>query len=60
MWTRNPNAKLVSIRRTAVMLGVCERTVMKAIARGELRTTEFCDRRYVLKSEIDRLIRGSK
>ena len=42
------------------MLGVCERTLLKAIAHGEIRTTELLSRRYIPRSEIERLTRGEK
>jgi hypothetical protein len=60
MWNRNPRSKLVSIPRAAVMLGVCERTVIKAIERREIRVTELLSRRYIPRSEIERLTRGEK
>jgi hypothetical protein len=60
MWTRDPKSRLVSIPRAAVMLGVCERTLLKAIAHREIRTTELLSRRYIPRSEIERLTRGEK
>jgi hypothetical protein len=60
MWTRNPNSRLVSIPRAAVMLGVCQRTLIKAITRGEIRVTELLERRYIPRSEIERLTKGQK
>jgi excisionase family DNA binding protein len=60
MWIRNPASRLLSIPRAAEELGVGQRTLLRAIKQREIETVDLQHRRYIPRSEIERIVKGRK
>jgi Helix-turn-helix domain len=51
---------LMSIPRFAEELGICPRSVRRAIIAGELKVVDVGQRRYVPRSELARITKAEK